>query len=132
MENIEIPKDIVQFVDNLIDSGKEEFEVIKIQVLQDETKQHDDDLIKSIVHEFTQILQRLASVLENKYGPAKIVLNADFDEEEEDEFEEGDEEFYIPCSFSSAVWTTDDFTLYLGVCQEDREFPIVLAVGVEY
>ena len=130
MEKVDTPKDIVRFVENLISSGKEECEIIKLRMLE-EDEQHDDELIDSIIHDFTLVLQRLASKLAGMYGIPKITLDeGDFDDKENECEEE--EQFYVPCSFSSAVWETEDFILYLGVCQEDREFPIVLVVGVEY
>ncbi|MCF6441834.1 hypothetical protein L1077_20565 [Pseudoalteromonas luteoviolacea] len=133
MEKVEISEDIVRFVEDLISSGEEKFEVIKLRVLDEESEQHDDELIDSVIHDFTIVLQGLASDLAGWYGEPRIALDEEeFDDETEEQGEEEGEPFYVPCSFSSAIWETEELILYLAVCQEDREFPIMLVVGVEY
>lgn len=129
MEKVETPKDIVKFAEDLISSGEEGFEVIKLHVLETEEDQHDDELIDSVVLEFTKILKDLAVELEKKFGASQFMMEG---ENEEDIEQEDSEQFYVPCSFSSAIWEKEDHVLYLGVLQEDREFPICLVVGVEY
>lgn len=129
MEQVEIPKDIVKFAEELISSGEDGFEVIKLHVLETEEEQHDDELVDSLIQEFTKILKELTAELEKEFGSAKLSIDA---EDDDDIGEEDEDEFYIPCSFSSAVWEKEDHILYLGVLQEDREFPICLVVGVEY
>ena len=126
-EEIKIPDDIVAHVSDLLASGEDGFDVLKLRYLESEEYQHDDDLIDSIAQEFTVTLRILASQLDDKYGSHKFTS----DLEDEPEEEEGDE-FYVPGSYVSAVWEQEEFILYLAVCQEDRESPIMLVVGVEY
>lgn len=78
-----------------------------------------------MIAELTVTLKELASDLSKKYGSTILV-------EDSEEFEEEEEEFYIPGSFVSASWNTEKFILYLAICQEDREYPITLAMGVKY
>lgn len=127
MEQAELPKDIVKFANDMIRSGKEGVEFIKLHVLETEEDQHDDELIDSLITSFSEILKELASKLEEEFGAPKLSI-----EGEDDEIEEDEDDFYVPCSFSSAIWEKDDYLLYLGVVQEDREFPICLVIGVEY
>ena len=129
MGQVEIPKDIVEFAEDLIRSGEEGFEIIKLRVLETEEDQHDDDLIDSVIQEFSEVLKGLTIQLEKEFGSPKLSI---YDEDEDDIEEEDEDEFYVPCSFSSAVWAKNDHILYLSVLQEDREFPICLVVGVEY
>ena len=126
MEEIKIPDDIVAHVSGLLDSGEDGFDVMKLRYLESEEDQHDDDLIDSIVQKFTVVLKSLALKLDDKYG------NHKFTSDLEEESEEEEDEFYVPGSYASAVWEKEEFILYLAVCQEDREFPIMLVVGVEY
>ena len=97
--------------------------------LETEEDQHDDDLIDSVIQEFSEVLKGLTIQLEKEFGSPKLSI---YDEDEDDIEEEDEDEFYVPCSFSSAVWAKNDHILYLSVLQEDREFPICLVVGVEY
>ena len=127
MEEIKIPDDIVAHISDLLASGEDGFDVMKLRYLESEEDQHDDDLIDSITQEFTVTLNILASKLDDKYGSHKF--KSDFDDEPE---EEKDDEFYVPCSYVSSVWELEEFILYLAVCQEDREYPIMLVVGVEF
>ena len=129
MGQVEIPKDIVEFAEDLIRSGEEGFEIIKLRVLETEEDQHDDDLIDSVIQEFSEVLKGLTIQLEKEFGSPKLSI---YDEDEDDIEEEDEDEFYVPCSFSSAVWAKNEHILYLSVLQEDREFPICLVVGVEY
>lgn len=129
MEQVEIPKDIVKLAEDLISSGEVGYETIKLYALETEEEQHDDEVIDSVIQAFSQLLEELAIKLEKVYGTPKLTLDGG----NEDEIEEDNEEaFYVPCSFSSAVWETEDYILYLGVCQEDRELPICLVIGVEF
>lgn len=133
MRKIDLPNDIIKFTENLISSGEERFEVIQIREFEHEEEQHDEELIDSVIGEFSSILKELALELEKKYGEPKLALEEkDFEDIEDDEEVIEDEQFYVPCSFASAVWEKEDFILYLAVCQEDREFPIILVVGVEH
>jgi len=127
MEEIKIPDDIVAHVSDLLASGEDGFDVMKLRYLESEEDQHDDDLIDSITQEFTVTLKTLASKLDDKYGNHKFTSDLE-DEPEEEE----DDEFYVPGSYVSAVWEQEEFILYLAACQEDRECPIMLVVGVEY
>ena len=127
MEEIEIPDDIVAHVSDLLVSGEDGFDVMKLRYLESEEDQHDDDLIDSITQEFTVTLKTLASKLDDKYGSHKFTSDLEDEPDEED-----DDEFYVPGSYVSAVWEQEGFILYLAVCQEDREYPIMLVVGVEY
>lgn len=129
MKQVEMPKDIVKLAKDLIGSGEEGFEVIKLHVLEGESDQHDDERIDSVIQEFSKTLKELSAELEVEFGEALLTMHG---EEEGDIEEEDDEQFFVPCSFSSAVWEKEDYILYLGVVQEDRELPVCLAVGVEY
>lgn len=132
MKKIDLLKDIINFTENLISSGKECFEVIHLREFEHEEEQHDDELIDSVIGEFTNILKALALELAEKYGKPKLVLEEEnFEVIEEDEEVIENEQFYVPYSFASAVWKKEDFILYLAVCQEDREFPIILVIGIE-
>ncbi|WP_043319353.1 hypothetical protein [Microbulbifer sp. HZ11] len=126
MVEVKISEDIVSHVEGLISSGEEVVQVIKFRLLEGEEEQYDDELIDSIVQEFSESLKRLASALDEKYGEHKFSSSLDgLDDEIEDEF-------YVPCSYVSAVWEREDYILYLAVSQEDREYPIALVVGIEH
>lgn len=131
MEQVETPKDIVKFAKNLIRSGEEGFKVLQLHVLETEDDQHDDELINSVIIKFSQSLQKIAFELEKDFGIPQFTIDGE-DNDEDDMDTEYEELFYVPCSFSSAVWIKEDQILYLAVVQEDREFPISLIMGVEF
>ncbi len=128
MEEVKTPDDIVSHVLDLVGSREDRLDAIKLRHLETEEEQHDDELIDSITQEFTVTLKSLASKLDEKYGDHKFTSDLD-DESEEDV--ENEDEFYVPDSYVSAVWEKEDFILYLAICQEDREYPIMLVVGVQ-
>ncbi|WP_299599709.1 hypothetical protein [uncultured Microbulbifer sp.] len=132
MVEVKVSEDIVSHVEGLISSGEEVVQVIEVRHLEGEEEQYDDELIDSIVQEFSVNLKRLASALDEKYGEHKFSLDLDVLDDEIDEDEESEDEFYVPCSYVSAVWECEDYILYLAVSQEDREYPITLVVGVEH
>jgi len=129
MEEVKNPDDIASLVLDLVGSGEDGFDILKLRYLETEEEQHDDELIDSITQELVVTLKSLASKLDEKHGDHKFTSNLD-DESEDDA--ESEDEFYVPGSYVSAVWEQEDFILYLAICQEDREYPIMLVVGLQY
>ncbi|KAF7781201.1 hypothetical protein PRUB_b0346 [Pseudoalteromonas rubra] len=139
MEECNIPEDITNLVHGLIKANTADYAIIKSRYLKEEDEQHDDQLIASIMREYSVLLGQFENELKVEFGTPKIVDDlAVFDDAEESEeegdylAEEDDEDFYVPCSFYSVIWEKEEYILFLAVCQEDREFPIELIVGVEF
>ncbi|QPB85845.1 hypothetical protein CWC22_022865 [Pseudoalteromonas rubra] len=139
MEECNIPEDITNLVNGLIKANTADYEIVKSRYLKEEDEQHDDQLIASIMREYSVLLGQFENELKVEFGTPKIVDDlAVFDDAEENEeeggylAEEDDEGFYVPCSFYSVIWEKEEYILFLAVCQEDREFPIELIVGVEF
>lgn len=124
---ITLPEDINGLAESLIDSGDEEYSVLKVHVFETEDEMYDDELIDSVIDQFTQLLKRLSSELTPKYGLPKF-----YEESEDFNDEDEDLDIEIPGAYSSAIWELENSTLFLAVIQEDREFPITLILGVNY
>ena len=117
-EEIRIPDDIVAFAEGLTEGDPGALEVIKIHEFADDGEAHDDEFQARMHREFDAVHSSLVEKLSKKFGAPRIA-------EEEDEFDG------IPlCGvFPAAIWDVSDGELFLAVSHEDRETPILLAIG---
>ena len=117
-DEISMPADIVAFAEELIAGEPEALEVIKIYEFEDDEEWHDDEFQEQKHREFEAVHRSLVEELSTKFGPASSA-------EAEDEFDA------IPlCGvFPAATWEIEGTELFLAVSHEDRETPILLAIG---
>ncbi len=117
-DEISMPTDIVAFAEELTNGEPGTLEIIQIYELDDPEEAHDDAFVERKHREFEVIHGSLVEELSKKFGDPRIA-------EAEDEFHS------IPlcCVFPAAMWEVDGTELFLAISHEDRETPILLAIG---
>ncbi|NQT17094.1 MAG: hypothetical protein HQ582_30335 [Planctomycetes bacterium] len=117
-DDISMPGDIVAFAEELTGSGPGALEIIKIHQFEDDEEWHDDEFQERMHREFEVVHRSLVEELSKKFGLPRIA-------DAEDEFDA------IPlCGvFPAAIWQVAGCELFLAVSHEDRETPILLAIG---
>jgi hypothetical protein len=117
-DEISMPTDIVAFAEELASGEAGALEVIKIYEFGDDEEAHDDAFQERKHREFEAVHSPLVEELSKKFGLPRIAGA-------EDEFDT------IPlCGvFPAAIWEIEGAELYLAVSHEDRETPILLAIG---
>ena len=117
-DEISMPADIVAFAEELTSGEPGALEIIKIYEFEDDEEWHDDEFQERKQNEFEAVHSSLVDELSKKFGLPRIA-------EAEDEFEA------IPlCGvFPAAIWEVEGAELFLAVSHEDRETPILLAIG---
>lgn len=117
-DEISMPADIVAFAEELTSGEPGALEVIKIYEFADDEEWHDDEFQEGKHRDFEAVQGSLVEELSKRFGVPRIA-------EAEDEFDA------IPlCGvFPAAIWEVEDAELFLAVSHEDRETPILLAIG---
>ncbi|HUG19664.1 MAG TPA: hypothetical protein VMM56_11830 [Planctomycetaceae bacterium] len=117
-DEISMPDDIVEFAEQLASGGPGALEFIKIYEFEDDEEAHDDEFQERMHREFETVHGSLVEELSRKFGLPRLA-------EAEDEFDA------IPLNgvFPAAIWEIEGAELFLAVSHEDRETPILLAIG---
>jgi hypothetical protein len=118
-EDVKFPDDIVEFVKKIISDELDDLKVIKIHYFDNDEQAHDEGLQNRVRREFSLVFNELSTKISACFGDARFA-------EEYDEFD------CVPLcgAFPIAVWEIDHLLLYLAVCHEDRETPVLLTVGI--
>ena len=117
-DEISMPDDIVAFAEALTSGEPGALEIIKIYEFEDDEEWHDDAFQDRKHREFEAVHRSLVEELSGRFGAPEVA-------EEEDEFDS------IPLNgvFPAAIWEIEGVELFLAVSHEDRETPVLLAIG---
>ncbi|QDU07531.1 hypothetical protein [Gimesia aquarii] len=116
-DEISMPNDIVEFAQELTSGEPGALEIIKIQEFEGDEDTNDDALERKH-REFEAVHQSLVEELSSRFGAPNV-------SKVEDEFET------IPlCGvYPAATWEVEGMELFLAISHEDRETPMLLAIG---
>ena len=118
-DEIDMPEDIVAFAEQLVAKEEDSLFFIKTYDWQDEEEAHDDDFQEEMHDEFCELYDSIVEQLSPRFGEAAEASGPD-------EFEE----IQVNEAYPAAVWSLNEGTLYLAVSHEDRELPMLLAIGM--